>query len=83
MSYKIDDNPPPLHKIETNGVPKDPLVRVLLSMSPGQGLFVPGKTPREIGSRMTTAKKRTGYRFAGRTKEGGCYVWCIAAEAAP
>ena len=46
------------------------------TMEVGDSFFIPGG--KKNSSRAAEASKRTGYKFSGRTVEGGYRIWRIA-----
>lgn len=81
--YTIIDNPPPMPKVlRGSGNQKGELRLALEAMTPGQGLFVPGKDSKAVGPHRHSAMKASGHVLRVRTHKGGCFVWCFAAEEA-
>ena len=79
--YVIDKNPPPITGETKPGRTKGDLRLALDAMNPGEGMAVFDRPATSVVSQVAGAKKTTGHEFMVRSRDVGCYVWCLAKAA--
>ena len=77
--YVIDKNPPPITYVKPIGRAKGDLRLALEAMNPSEGMAVLERSPKAILAMVAAVKKTTGHEFEVRSRDPGCYVWCVAA----
>jgi len=71
MNIKIDKNVP-IPETAGNGA-----VYPFAEMEVGDSFYVEGKTSNQLQNAASHWRKRKGWKFATRTKEGGARIWRV------
>ena len=79
--YVIDKNPPPITNAKKIGRTKTDLRLALEAMNPGEGMAVVERSTKAISSLLAGVKRTTMQEFVVRSRDAGCYVWCVATAA--